>query len=203
MARLLVTFMVIAGLLLGAIDTDAKGGRGRARSKKQLINRTLVGARWTQDVVTVLNRSSYDRAAIEYAAKLWGGTNAPQLVVQHEAPTPCDASKPVRNVIILCDGSPWWEGASGTIAGFTANYAAPRKKKGKKNRKSPTIQASVIWLYPPRWTDEKILQYIPAHELGHALGLGEMTCECVMTPVVSDFNVLAPEEIAAVNAIYP
>ena len=112
----------------------------------------------------------------------------------------CSDMKPIRHAIILCDAEHWTGPSASSIAGFTANYTQP-KKRGKRAR-SKTIQASVIWLYQPRWTDEAILRYVPSHELGHALGLDEMHCRCVMTPIVSDIDVLGPEERAAVNSIY-
>jgi hypothetical protein len=160
----------------------------------------LVGASWQSDTIPVINRSSHDRSAVEYAAQLWATTSAPRLSVQHESPMLCNDVKPLRNAIILCDAEPWTGPSTSGIAGFTANYAQPWKRI--KRAQAQSIQATVIWLFQPRWTNKKILRYIPSHELGHALGLDEMSCACVMTPIVSDNDVLGPEERAAINAIY-
>jgi hypothetical protein len=191
--------LFISGIVLSPVDIDAKRGKGH-RNKQQLINRVLVGAGWQSDVIPVINRSSYGRSSVEYAAQLWATTSAPKLAVQHQSPMQCADVKPMRNAIILCDAAPWTGPSTSGIAGFTANYTQP-KKRGKGARKQ-AIQATVIWLYQPRWTNERILHYIPSHELGHALGLDEMNCKCVMTPIVSDTDVLGPEERAAINAIY-
>ena len=196
--RLLIVFLIL-GILVGGGDTSAKGGK-RHRGGQRLVNRVLVGDEWQQATIPVINRSSFDHAAIEYAAQLWATTSAPKLVVSHESPAQCRKVQPVRGAIILCDAAPWTGPSSNGIAAFTANYTQP-KGRGKRSRK-PTIQATVIWLYQPRWSDERILRYIPSHELGHALGLDEMDCACVMTPIVSDTDVLGPEERAAINAIY-
>jgi hypothetical protein len=201
--RAILMVLFVSGLVLSPADLQAKGGEGRQnkqQSKQQLVNRVLVGAGWQLDAIPVINRSSYDRASVEYAVQLWATTEAPQLSVRHESPALCSDVKPMRNAIILCDAVPQTGPASSGIAGFTANYTQP-KKRGKRSR-SQQIQASVIWLYPPRWSNESILHYIPSHELGHALGLDEMDCTCVMTPIVSDIDDLGPEERAAIAAIY-
>jgi hypothetical protein len=197
--RVILLVSLAAGLVAGSGDIDAKGRKG-GRNRQQLVNRILVGAGWQRDSIPVINRSSYDRASVEYAAQLWATTSAPRLTVQHESPMLCADVKPMRKAIILCDAEPWTGPSTGGIAGFTTNYSQT-KKRGKRTGKR-AIQASVIWLYQPRWTNEKVLHYIPAHELGHALGLDEMNCRCVMSPMVSDIDVLGPEERAAINGIY-
>lgn len=199
MFRALLMVLLVSGLVFSAVDVEAKSGK-RHRNKQQLVNRVLVGAAWQGDSIPVINRSTYDRSSVEYAAQLWATTSAPKLSVRHESPMLCSEITPIRNTIILCDAAPWTGPSASGIAGFTANYTQP-KKRGKRSR-NQKIQATVIWLYQPRWTNEKILHYIPSHELGHALGLGEMSCTCVMTPMVSDIDVLGPEERAALNAIY-
>jgi hypothetical protein len=191
--------MLISGMVFSPMNVEASKGKGH-RKQQQLVNRVLVGAGWQTGSIPVINRSSYDRASVEYAAQLWATTSAPKLLVRHEAPMLCSDVKPERHAIVLCDAAPWTGPSTGGIAGFTANYTQP-KKRGKRSR-NQTIQATVIWLYQPRWTNEKILHYIPSHELGHALGLDEMHCRCVMTPIVSDTDVLGPEERAAINGIY-
>src|SRR5690349_14687158 len=113
--------LVISGIVLGPVDVDARKGKGH-RKQPQLINRVLVGAGWQSDVIPVINRSSYDRSSVEYAAQLWATTSAPKLSVQHEAPMLCSDVKPVRNAIILCDAEPWTGPSASGIAGFTANY---------------------------------------------------------------------------------
>jgi hypothetical protein len=186
-------------MVFGTVGVDAKGGKGH-RKKPQLVNRVLVGAGWQSGAIPVINRSSYNRSSVEFAAQLWATTSAPTLSVQHESPMLCSDVVPMQNAVILCDAEPWTGPSTSGIAGFTANYTLVTKRS--KQSSQPAIQATVIWLYQPRWTNEKILRYIPSHELGHALGLGEMNCKCVMTPMVSDTNVLGPEERAAINAIY-
>lgn len=199
MFRAILMVLVISGMLLSPGALDAKSRKGH-RQKPQLVNRVLVGAAWQRDEIPVINRSSYDHASVEYAAQLWATTSAPKLSVEHESPMLCSDVRPIRDAIILCDAAPWTGPSNSGVAGFTANYTQPRKR-GKGSR-SQRIQATVVWLYQPRWTDEKILRYIPSHELGHALGLDEMACACVMTPIVSDNDVLGPEERAAINAMY-
>jgi hypothetical protein len=199
MSWILVMVLLIAGLVLSPADLDAKKRKAH-RKKPQLINRVLVGSGWQYDAIPVINRSSFDRSAVEYAAQLWATTSAPKLSVQHESPMLCSEVTPIRNAIILCNAAPWTGPSSSGIAGFTAIYTQPTKR-GKWSG-DPAIQGAVIWLYQPRWTSGKILRYIPSHEMGHALGLGEMNCRCVMTPMVSDIDVLGPEERAAINAIY-
>ncbi|MFT4038460.1 MAG: hypothetical protein QM692_09795 [Thermomicrobiales bacterium] len=196
--------VLISGLILHTGAADAGKGRNRKQGAVRLVNRDLTGSAWTQDSVTVVNRSSYPSEYIAYAARLWSETSAPNLTVTQEAATPCTSVRPQAGVIIICDGVPWWEGAN-PVAGFTANYAVkPKAKKGKGKRKAaPAIAATVIWLFEPGWDDPGVLRYIPSHELGHALGLGEMDCACVMSPMVSDYDTLAHEEWEAMKAIYP
>jgi hypothetical protein len=197
--RNLVFVLISLGIMFGPGDLEAKGGKAQ-RGKQQLVNRVLVGAGWQVAAIPVINRSSYDRPSVEYAAQLWATTSAPRLSVQHESLMLCSDVKPMRNVIILCDAAPWTGPSNSGIAAFTANYTQP-KKRGMRSM-TTAIQATVIWLYQPRWTDKNILHYIPSHEFGHALGLDEMNCACVMTPIVSDTDVLGPEERGAINAIY-
>ena len=204
MFRVFIICLLISGMIAGSSVVDA--GKGKGRNRKQtavrLVNQDLTGSGWAQDSITVINRSSYPNESIAYAARLWGATNAPALMLTQEAATPCTGVQPQAGAIIICDGVPWWDGAN-PIAGFTANYAVkPKAKKGKRNV-TPAISASVIWLFTPVWDNPGVLRYIPSHELGHALGLGEMDCACVMSPMVSDYDTLAGDERSAMNALYP
>lgn len=200
MFRKLVLILLVLGVMLSPVQLEARNGKA-SKGKSQLVNRMLVGKGWQSDSIPVINRSSYDRSAIEYAAQQWATTLAPRLSVQHQSPTLCSDVNPIKNTIILCDAAPWTGPSNAGIAAFTANYTQVKKKRGKKSN-NVAIQGTVIWLYQPRWSDEKIIRYIPTHEFGHALGLDEMNCACVMTPFVSDIDYLGPEATAAVNAIY-
>ncbi|MFT4038459.1 MAG: hypothetical protein QM692_09790 [Thermomicrobiales bacterium] len=214
MVRTLVSVLLLAGLLLHGTAVEAKPRKSsKAKAKAQpavLVNQDLTGSAWRSGVIAVENNSSYPPAEIAYALQAWQDAGAPQMYLQQGAPTPCTAVQPKRGTIILCDGVPWWTGDA-PVGGFTANYTdgpvkiKNKKKKGKRAPApvaAPAIQASVVWLFPPRWTDPGVLRYIPTHELGHALGLGEMTCDCVMSPIISDINVLTSDVVGVVNSLY-
>lgn len=173
------------------------------RDHSVLVSKFMEGRIWNPAApeIVVVNHSIFPADDVTAAVGLWQLPRVPSLRVVQAEPLPCSKLRAQRGVVLLCMGPATDALIGGRMFSYTNQRVAHNKRK--THARQQYREAAIVWIVDRHETSSAVRRNVVAHEVGHALGLPHLSCDCVMSPDARGYTTLAPEDLAALRLLYP